>query len=209
MKKSYSIPLLLAAFLISLSVVSCDSNKSAQSATATGVDDSQAVIKDGTLSIAYVNIDSLLVNYNYSKDLQEKFMRKAEANQATINQQGRKLEDEMRDFQYKLENNAFFNQDRARSEQERLLKKQQEFQELNQRLSAEMMKEQNEMNKLLSDSIMSQVREWNRIHGRYQLILSNAGNDNLLYADEAFDITKQVVEYLNSKYTAPKETEKK
>lgn len=208
MKKSYPIQLFIAVILMGIGIVSCDNNKSAQGTTATGTTQTSTTQSTDAISIAYVNIDSLLMHYNYSKDLQEKFMRKAEANQAKINQQGKKLEEDMRDFQYKLENNAFFNQDRARSEQERLLKKQQEFQAMNQRLSAEMMQEQNEMNKLLSDSIMNQVREWNLQHGKYQIILSNAGNDNLLYADKSFDITEQVVEYLNSKYTAPKETEK-
>lgn len=207
MKKRYSI-LLVAGILLGVMTTSCDGNKGSQSASAAGGEATQ-VAQEQELTIAYVNIDSLLVNYNYSKDLQEEFMRKAESNQATINQQGKKLEDEMRDFQYKLQNNAFFNEERARSEQERLLKKQQEFQELNQRLSNDMMKQQAEMNKLLSDSIMKQVHEWNRTVGKYRLIISNAGNDNLLYADEAFDITNRVVEYLNSKYTTPKETEKK
>lgn len=207
MKKTYSIHLLIAVLLLSIGIVSCNDKKSANTTT-TGGDNTQTA-NNGQISIAYVNLDSLLVHYNYSKDMQEKFMRKAEAHQATINQQGKKLEDEMRDFQYKVENNAFFNQDRARSEQERLVKKQQEFQALNQRLSNEMMQEQAEMNKLLSDSIMNQVQEWNKIQGKYQIILSNAGNDNILYADKSFDITQQVVDYLNSKYTAPKETEKK
>lgn len=208
MKNTFSIHLLLAVLLLGLGTASCNNDKNATTATAAANGDSTQTA-NGALSIAYVNLDSLLVHYNYSKDMQEKFMRKAEAHQATINQQGKKLEDEMRDFQYKVENNAFFNQDRARSEQERLLKKQQEFQALNQRLSNEMMQEQAELNKVLSDSIMNQVKEWNKLHGKYNIILSNAGNDNVLYADEAFDITQKLVDYLNSKYTAPKDTEKK
>lgn len=152
------------------------------------------------LQVAYVNLDSLLVQYNYSKDLQEKFMRKAESNQATINQKGKALETEMVEFRRKVENNAFFDQDRARREQERLLKKQQDFQELNQKLSNEMLFEQNNMNRILRDTIMSQVRAYNLEKGKFHMIFSNSMNDNILYAEDVYDITSQVVKYMNDRY---------
>ncbi len=157
------------------------------------------------MPLAYVNLDSLLTNYEYSKHLQDEFMKKAESNQATINEQGRSLESDMRDFQRKVENNAFFDQDRAKREQERILKRQQEFQELSQRLNNEMLQDQNAMNVALRDTIMSQIKTYNALHGHYQLILSNSLNDNILYAEKVYDITDEVIEYLNKQYAAKKD----
>lgn len=158
------------------------------------------------LNVAYINIDSLLTNYQYSKDLQDEFMRKAESKQATINQQGKSLENDMAEFKRKVENNAFFDQDRARREQERIIKRQQEFQALSQRLSAEMQEDQLKMNTALSDTIRSQIKLYNETIGHYKMIFSNTMGDNLLYADEVYNITKEVTDFLNSRYKKSSDT---
>ena len=184
-----------AALLLGLQ--SC-TPKASQSATATVAGDSAQ--ESDKLPVAYVNVDSLLTNYQYSKDLQDEFMRKAESKQATINQQGKALEADMAEFQRKVENNAFFDQDRARREQERIIKRQQDFQALSQRLSAEMQEDQLKMNTALSDTIRALIKVYNETQGHYKMIFSNTMGDNLLYAEEGYDITKEVTEFLNSRY---------
>ena len=59
------------------------------------------------LPIAYVNVDSLLLNYNYFKDLNEQLMKKEENSRANVNQQARNLQTEVQEFYRKVENNAF------------------------------------------------------------------------------------------------------
>ena len=71
------------------------------------------------LPIAYVNVDSLLLNYNYSKDLNEIILKKQENSRANITQKARSLQGEMQDFQRKVENNAFLTRERAEQEQQR------------------------------------------------------------------------------------------
>lgn len=184
----------LAALLFSLQ--SCNRSESETARTVVTGD----TLSGGRLQVAYVNVDSLLTNYQYSKDLQDEFLRKAESKQATINQQGKSLEADMAEFQRKVENNAFFDQERARREQERILKRQQDFQVLSQRLSAEMQEDQLKMNAALSDTIRSQIKVYNATIGHYAMIFSNTMGDNLLYADEVYDITKEVTEFLNGRY---------
>ena len=70
------------------------------------------------LPIAYVNVDSLLLNYNYSKDLNEIILKKQENSRANITQKARSLQGEMQDFQRKVENNAFLTRERAEQEQQ-------------------------------------------------------------------------------------------
>ena len=41
--------------------------------------------------------------------------------------------------------------------------------------------------------------EFNKDKG-YQIIYSNTGSDNILFADDKYDITKEVTEFLNKKY---------
>lgn len=155
------------------------------------------------LPIAYVTLDSLMVNYNYAKDVNDKLVASAESKQANLNAQGRQLEKEMQDFQYKMDNNAFFSQERAEREYQRLTKKQQEFQQLQQKLSAEMMEEQAKTTKSLSDTILAQIRAYNELHGHYQVILTNV-NSSIIYSVPMYDITDEVVKYLNDQYDPAK-----
>lgn len=154
------------------------------------------------MPVAYINIDSLLTNYTYAIELRDQLMRKMESSQATLNQQARALEKEMQEFQRKIENNAFFDQSRAQREQERIMKKQQEFQANSQKLQAELMQEEAEMNTKLRDTIMDHVEKYNAEIGKFQVIFSNAGGDNILYAEKAYDITSAVTKYLNDNYSS-------
>ncbi|WP_296164688.1 OmpH family outer membrane protein [uncultured Porphyromonas sp.] len=160
------------------------------------------------MPIAYVTIDSLMTQYNYAKDVNDKLMASAETKQANLNAQGRQLEKEMQDFQYKMNNNAFFSQERAEREYQRLAKKQQDFQQLQQKLSGELMEEQAKTMKSLSDTIWSQIRTYNELHGHYQMILTNQGG-SIIYSVPMYDITEEVVKYLNDQYDPSKSTAEK
>lgn len=153
------------------------------------------------LPIAYINVDSLLLQYQYSIDLNDQLLRKRENSQANYNQKARQFEEEAAEFQRKLENNAFLSEQRARSEQERLIKKQQELQELDQRLSNELATEMQNMNMRLQDSIYNYLHEYNKVKN-YHLIISNSANDNILIGAPAYNITDEVLEALNARYAA-------
>ena len=154
------------------------------------------------LPIAYVNVDSLLLNYNYSKDLNEIILKKQENSRANITQKARSLESEMKDFQRKIENNAFLTRERAEQEQQRLLKKQEELQNLDNQLAQELMQEQQKLNEQLRDTIVSQLRAFNQDKG-FQVVFSNTVGDNILLAGDSYDITAELLEFLNKNYSAP------
>ena len=152
------------------------------------------------LPIAYVNVDSLLLNYNYSKDLNEIILKKQENSRANITQKARSSE--MQDFQRKVENNAFLTRERAEQEQQRLIKKQQELQDLDNQLAQELLQEQQKLNEQLRDTIVSQLKAFNEGRG-YQVVFSNTMGDNILLAGEVYDITTDLLEYLNKSYSSP------
>lgn len=157
-------------------------------------------IKYTKLPIAYVNVDTLLMNYNFAKDLNEQLLRKQESSRANLNEKGKALQAEMADFQKKVENNAFLSRERAESEQRRLVGKQQELQQIEQRLSAELMTQQQKMNEQLRDKINTFLKEYNK-EKNYDIIISNTMFDNILYAKNSYNITSEVVEKLNEQYS--------
>ena len=71
------------------------------------------------------------------------------------------------------------------------------------KLQAELMSE-NEKNSLqLRDSINAFLKEYNKTKG-YSMIISNTGFDNLLYADSIYNITREILDGLNARYSSPK-----
>ena len=167
--------------------------------SATGKD----VVTKGKLPIAYINIDSLLLHYQFAKEANESLIKKQEESRLTINQKARQLQTEMGDFQHKLENNAFLSRERAEQEQARLQKKQQDLQVLDGDLSKQLVQVQQKMSEQLRDTINSFMKEYNKDH-KYQLIISNTSSDNILYADKSYDITAEVTKLLNERFEAKK-----
>jgi outer membrane protein len=150
------------------------------------------------LPIAYLNTDSLLSYYVFAQNANEKLMKKQEDARLKLNTKARTLQSEMADFQHKLENNAFLSRERAEKEQQRLLKKQQELQELEAKLTEDILVENQKLNMQLTDSLDKFLKEYNA-DGRYHLILSNTAKDNVLYGVPGYDITNEVINGLNAR----------
>jgi outer membrane protein len=157
----------------------------------------------GGLPIAYVNIDSLLLNYLFAKESNESLMKKQEDSRLDLNLKARQLQAEMAEFQRKLENNAFLSRERAEQEQSRLVKKEQDLQQLNAKLSQELMDVQQKVSEQLRDSINTFLKEYNK-DKKFELILSNTSSDNILLANSSYDITKEVTDALNKRYSKKK-----
>jgi outer membrane protein len=155
------------------------------------------------LPIAYINVDSLLLNYNFAKEANESLIKKQEDSRLNINTKARQLQSEMSEFQRKLENNAFLSRERAEQEQTRLMKKQQDLQELDGQLSQQLMQVQQKMSEQLRDTINTFLRQYNK-DKKYELILSNTSSDNILHAADAYDITAEVTKLLNARFAAKK-----
>src|SRR5665647_263006 len=152
----------------------------------------------GKLPIAYVNIDSLLLNYQFAKDANESLIKKQEDSRLTVNTRARQLQAEMAEFQKKLENNAFLSRERAEQEQLRLQNKQKELQEMDGKLSQQLMQVQQKMSEELRDTINAFMKEYNK-NNKYEMIISNTSSDNILYAAKGYDITKDVTKMLNER----------
>ena len=152
------------------------------------------------MKIAYVEIDTLLAKYNFCIDLNEAMVKKSENVRMTLNQKMTALNKEKQEFQKKYESNAFLSPERAQQEYNRLAKMEQE---LSNKLQNGLMEDNNANSLLFRDSINAFLKEYNKTRG-YSLIFSNTGFDNLLYADSAYNITKEIVDGLNARYSSAK-----
>ena len=176
-------------------------DKNNNASTTSNVAPVAGVAGSSNMKIAYVEIDSLLTKYNFWNDLNEAMISKEENIRTTLNEKGKKLEAEAREFERKLQNGGFASRERAEQEQMRLMKQQQDLQALQQKLSAELADENQKNSLQLRDSINSFLKIYNQNKG-YDLIISNTGFDNLLYANPAYNITQEIIDGLNARYTS-------
>lgn len=150
------------------------------------------------LPVAYLNVDSLLANYTFAQDASEQLMSKQEEARTKMNAKLRTFQNEVADFQYKLENNGFLSRERAEQAQQKLAKKEQELQQLEAKLTQDIMLENQKLNLQLSDSLTNFLKEFNA-DGRFHIILSNNAKDNVLMAGEQYDITDEVISAMNAR----------
>lgn len=156
------------------------------------------VSDENRMPVAYLNVDSFLTHYTFAQEAQEKLMSKQEDARLKLNQNLRTLQNEMADFQKKYENNAFLSAERAQSEYQRLQKKQQDLEDLENKLAQDIMMENQKLNIQLADSLQAFLKEFNA-DGRYQIILSNNAKDNILMAADIYDITDEIVDGMNAR----------
>lgn len=164
----------------------------------------RTVVETGDgLPIAYINTDSLLVNYDLAKDLNEELMKKTENARANFNGKAQQFERDYAEFQRKLQTNAFLSQDRAQQEANNLQSKKDQLDQLNAKLQQDLAEEQLKMNARLSDSIRNFLQIYNA-EKNYEMIISNTMNDNVLIAQPKYNITEEVTKMLNDRYAKTK-----
>ena len=165
------------------------------------------------LKIAYVLIDTLTSLYERCKDLEAEFAKKRANAENTVNEKGKSFANQVQDFQRKVQQNQF-TQDQYNAEQARLGKLQQDIQDLNARLSNSLQEDYQKEFQALTDTIQNFTKSFAKKKGYDFILCKSSGIDNVLYADEKYDVTEEVVAALNKLYNkdkkkAPKKEEKK
>ena len=162
------------------------------------------------LPIAVVNTDSILKHYTLAVESSDKLQAQYEESMVKLDTKAKAFQKEYEtfqqdviNFQKKVEAGAFLSRERAESEQNRLqnkeqqlMAKQQDLENLRQKLSADFMAQQAELTQQLQDSVQAYLRELNS-DGRYHLIVNDAV---LMNKTAGYDITDQVIDGLNARY---------
>jgi outer membrane protein len=175
----------------------CAKQQSAEQSTGDAAATTAVVEK--SIKIAFVDIDSLLSKYEFSIILNKEMLRKEEDMRMKLSEKAKTLQADYDDFQRKLQNNVYATRERAEEEQARILKQKDALEKLEQRLIGELSAESQKNNITLHDSINSFLKAYNA-EKKFDLILSRVG-DNILFANNALNITEEVINGLNARYT--------
>lgn len=153
--------------------------------------------------IYYVQIDSVISNFDMAKDLSGQLETKFNASDATLKTRQEAFQRDYTDFQNKVQRGLVTRSD-AENLQRQLAAKEQDLVRLQQDLTSEINEQQAVMNRQVINAIMEYMKE-NSSEYNYKYVLATSFGNNVLYANDSLDITKSVIAGLNEKYNREKE----
>lgn len=182
--------------ILTLSAIVISCNKESKNAATTTPSSASA-----SESIVYVNSDSLLNNYEYFKEVKDKFQEKSKKAQSDLTAKGTAFQREVADYQ---KNAGTLSADQRANTEERLARKQQELATYNQNAGNALANEEAVENEKLYNKVAEFLKIYAKSKG-YKIVLTySKSNPTVLYADESLDVTKAVVEGLNAEYKKEK-----
>lgn len=159
---------------------------------------STPIIQNGELRIAYVDTDSIMLQYEYAKDLEQGLKSYQKQLESSYEGQLRKLQTDFENYQKTGDKLTLTEQ---RKKEEDLMKRQQELPEVQQRMMSQLQERQVEDNKKLLNSVYAFIKDYNSKNKKFNIILSKSYvSSSVLYADQGLDITKEIIKGLNQEY---------
>lgn len=186
-------------------IVSCSGNYEVNNVE---TNDSVNHVLTKEAKIAYVMIDSITEKYELWKEVNEMLQKERENAENQITQKGKSFENQLTQFQNKLRANQY-TQMQAENEQARLAKLQQELQDLEANLAMSLQEKSQKEMLALTDTIQTFMKSYAKNNDLDFILCKSSGIDNVLYANEIFDITDSVLKEMNKRYYARKAAETK
>lgn len=152
--------------------------------------------------IVYVNIDSIIFNFDMFADRRSDLMLKQKNAEAELNSKGTQYQKGVTDYQDKV-NKGLVTRATAAQMEQALQQQQQELIGLRDKLQNGLMEEEQVMNRQVLDYI-TKFLEDNKSDYNYQFILGKSFGSVVLYSDSTLDITTRVLDALNKKYQSEK-----
>ena len=186
---------LILTVAVAAIICSCAANgntNGAQQANATG----ETSAAQG--SIVYIQLDSLVNQYDMYNDLKSELESKVQAVQEDLTKKGRSFESAVKDFEAKIAK-GLLTRSQAEEQQKRLLEREQNLQGLSQQKQMELAEEEAVMMRRVMDAIQTYITKYNQDKG-YALILSVP----VLAGDPSLNITQDILKGMNEEYIKSK-----
>ena len=150
------------------------------------------------LTIAYVNSDTLLTNYNYYEEVSKRLDEKRLQLQQEYTRRAEGLQKQIEDYQRTMNNLTIA---QARAVEEDLGRKRQNLLQYQETISQDLMREEAAITQELYEKVSSYLKTYGD-NNNLQVVLTYSAGSGLLYANEGLNITDQVISGLNSLYEA-------
>lgn len=149
---------------------------------------------------AYVDTSLLMKEYTATKDLDAKYKAKGEEKGRQLEAEINRFKKDAANFQAQAQTNG---QEWAQKKGAELQKRQQDLGQAQQMLAQQLQHE----GTVEMDSLVSGVKRTLKVYGKekgYSYIFGTGdSNASVLFAEDKYDITKEIIKLLNDKYKAP------
>ncbi|HCT93285.1 MAG: hypothetical protein A2X19_00365 [Bacteroidetes bacterium GWE2_39_28] len=153
--------------------------------------------------IVFVQIDSLVNQYDMFNDLKSELESKAQTIQSDLTKRSRTFENDVKDFQQKVQK-GLITRSQAETQQQQLAMREQDLQNYANQKQVEMQEEEQVLYRRVFDALNSYLVKMNQEKGFAMIISTNSATNTILLGDSGLDITKMVVAGLNDEYIKTK-----
>lgn len=166
-------------------------------------DDGTEQVINRDFAVAYVDIDTLVANYDLFKDKRDEFNQKRGEAEAGLQIQMESMQKEAVNLQNSY-NKGLITRTKAQVKQQELAQKEQEFYANREKVLMELAEEEQVMLRQIMNEVMIYLEKYN-VDYNYKYIFSNSFGGQLLYTDKSLNITNDVLKGLNESYAKSKE----
>ena len=183
--------------LIAAGMISCAQGDNKETVADSAAQANATETAAPTLNIRYVDIDSVMATYTLSKELDEQGRKLMLDYQRMENQKTNEIQNLAAQIEQKQKSNGYLSQESFDADVNNVNRKQSEAANILRAHQEKIQKQIAEFNRQLGDSIQNFIKEYNATRN-YDAILYRASG---LYFNPALDITVEIIEGLNARYT--------
>lgn len=154
-------------------------------------------------SIVYIQLDSLVNQYDMFNDLRSELESKAQAIQDDLTKKGRSFESAVKDFETKIAK-GLLTRSQAEEQQKKLLEREQNLQGLSQQKQMELAEEEAVMMRRVMDAVQTYINKYQQEKGYALIITTSAATNTVIAGNANLDITQSVLTGMNEEYIKSK-----
>lgn len=146
--------------------------------------------------LVYVDVNKLLEGYNRTKIVKSEFESKAKTLNANVDSLMSNWQNELKSYE---KDRSAMTEKELELKQEILSNKQQQINNYQQGIQKQIQEEDKKSTQTVVNDINDYIKEYGKKH-KYKIIFGASGSGNIMYADDATDLTQEVLEGLNKDY---------
>ena len=191
---------LILVLAIATSIISCNKKEEKKDKTAKTETVEKVNVapndKAETLKTAYVDTSELMKDYQEAKDIESKYKGKANTAQKKLEGEVAKFKVDAQNFQKNAQANG---QEWAQKNGQALQQREQELQMMQQQMLEDLQVKSDKERETVVNSVKKFIKDYGKENG-YSYIYGTGQPATVLYAEEKYDITKEILDLLNVNY---------
>jgi len=157
-------------------------------------------LNTSNLKIAIVDVEYLLKNYSFYKDLENILIQKQKKLEQEFQKEVTDLERDIAQFQKKVQTGSFLSLESAKAQEQELLERQKNLFEKREEYLRIIAEEQQKLEKQLYDTIINVLKLY-EFDKKFSIIINKS---SLLIANDTLNISDTLIKILNNRYQKTK-----